>query len=86
MSSEQRQTFGALLKRYRVAAGLSQEALAERAGLTAQGIGAQERGLRRTPHRDTVTLLADALGLSPDQRRALDATVRRRQGPAVRSD
>jgi len=81
MSSEQQPTFGALLKRYRAAAGLSQEALAERAGLTAQGIGAQERGLRQTPHRDTVNLLADALGLSPEERRALEATVRRRHGP-----
>ena len=49
MSSAQPLTFGALLKRYRVAAGLSQEALAERAGMTAQGIGAHERGLRQTP-------------------------------------
>jgi len=81
MSSEPPPTFGALLKRYRTAAGLSQEALAERAGLTAQGIGAQERGLRQTPHRDTVNLLADALELSPDERRALEATVRRRHGP-----
>ncbi|HEY8283074.1 MAG TPA: tetratricopeptide repeat protein [Chloroflexota bacterium] len=83
MSSEQPLTFGALLKRYRVAAGLSQEALAERAGLTAQGIGAQERGLRQTPHRDTVRMLAEALGLSPEERRALEAAVQRRQGPAA---
>jgi predicted ATPase/DNA-binding XRE family transcriptional regulator len=86
MSSEQPPTFGVLLKRYRVAAGLSQEALAERAGLTAQGIGAQERGLRQTPHRDTVNMLADALGLAPEERRALEATVRRRHGPRTASD
>jgi len=86
MSSEQPPTFGALLKRYRVAAGLSQEALAELAGLTAQGIGAQERGLRQTPHRDTVTMLAEALGLSPEESRALEATVRRRHGPQPASD
>ncbi len=79
---ESSSTFGALLKGYRRAAGFSQEALAERAGLTAQGIGALERGLRTTPHRDTVQLLAQALELSPEDVALLEATVRRRQGPA----
>ena len=32
MAAERSPTFGALLRRYRVAAGLTQEALAERAG------------------------------------------------------
>jgi transcriptional regulator with XRE-family HTH domain len=40
-------SFGALLKRHRVAAGLSQESLAERARLSARAISAYERGLRR---------------------------------------
>ena len=39
--------FGTLLQRFRLAAGLSREALAERAGLSATGIGALERGQRR---------------------------------------
>ena len=39
--------FGERLRRLRVAAGLSQEALAERAGLSAQAIGALETGKRR---------------------------------------
>jgi len=68
-------TFGDLLKRYRVGARLSQEALAERAGLTAQGIGALERGLRTTPHCDTVQMLAAALGLGQDDVTRLEATV-----------
>jgi len=53
-------TFGALLRQYRRAAGLTQEALAERAGVTAQAISALERGFRRRPHPSTVRLLAAA--------------------------
>jgi predicted ATPase/DNA-binding XRE family transcriptional regulator len=70
--------FGALLKRLRTACGLSQEALAERAGLSAQAIRAYERGTRRKPYRETVTQLADALGASPEDRKALEETIQRR--------
>jgi predicted ATPase/transcriptional regulator with XRE-family HTH domain len=69
--------FGALLKRYRLAAGLSQETLADRAGMSANGIGALERGDRRTPRRETLALLADALDLSAEQRRAFSAAALR---------
>ena len=63
-------TFGDLLRRYRVAADLSQEALAERAGLSAHGISALERGVNRTAQRETVLRLADALALSGQDRAA----------------
>ena len=56
-------TFGTLLRRHRVAAGLSQEELAERAGVSRRSIGDLERGVARTPHRDTIALLIEALGL-----------------------
>src|SRR5262249_19098372 len=62
-------SFGDLLRRYRTAAGLTQEALAERAGLSARGVQDLERGLRRSPHPDTTRRLADALG-SGDAERA----------------
>ncbi|MBV8529961.1 MAG: helix-turn-helix domain-containing protein [Candidatus Eremiobacteraeota bacterium] len=75
--------FGALLRRYRVAAGLSQEGLAERARLSASGVGALERGDRRTPQRETLALLSDALTLSPEQRREF-ALVAARSAPARR--
>jgi tetratricopeptide (TPR) repeat protein/transcriptional regulator with XRE-family HTH domain len=65
--------FGQLLRRHRLNAGLSQEILAERARMSARGIGALERGDRRTPQRDTVTLLADALDLQGDDRDAFAA-------------
>jgi predicted ATPase/DNA-binding XRE family transcriptional regulator len=63
--------FGAILKRYRVTVGLSQEALAARAGLSARAISDLERGLHRTPHPGTIELLATALALAPDQRAVL---------------
>jgi predicted ATPase/transcriptional regulator with XRE-family HTH domain len=57
--------FGALLRQFRLGAGLTQQELAERAGLSVEAIGALERGARTRPHRDTVRLLARALALSP---------------------
>jgi hypothetical protein len=45
--------FGDLLKRLRMAADLSQEALAERARMSAHAISSLERGARRAPYRDT---------------------------------
>ena len=75
------QTFGALLRRHRLAAGLSQAALAERAGLSLRGVSDLERGARRTPQQATVRLLAGALGLRPEATAALEAVVARRRGP-----
>jgi predicted ATPase/transcriptional regulator with XRE-family HTH domain len=69
--------FGDLLRRHRRAAGLTQEELAERAGLSRRGIADLERGARRSPRKDTVLLLADALGLPDEQRTALVAAARR---------
>jgi predicted ATPase/DNA-binding XRE family transcriptional regulator len=70
------ETFGVLLRRYRLAASLSQEALGERAGLSANAIAALERGRRRAPRPATVLLLADGLGLGPAERRLLIGAVR----------
>jgi len=42
-------SFGALLQWYRTAAGLTQEELAERAGLSRRGVSDLERGSRRAP-------------------------------------
>ena len=75
--------FAALLRRYRLARGLSQEALAERAGLSAQAVGALEQGVRRAPYRDTITRLAAALGLSDEARAQLEAAVARGRSQPV---
>ncbi|MFZ0031698.1 MAG: helix-turn-helix domain-containing protein [Candidatus Cybelea sp.] len=73
--------FGGLLRRYRLRARLSQEALAERAKMSANGIGALERGYRRTPQRETLALLADALALSDEQRQEFEAAASRQAVP-----
>ena len=65
--------FGTLLRQYRVAAALSQEALAEQAGLSTRAISDLERGVKTRPHLETVRLLADVLGLSESERAALAA-------------
>jgi predicted ATPase/transcriptional regulator with XRE-family HTH domain len=78
MSTLRTTSFGDLLRRLRVAAGLTQEELAERAGLSRRGIADLERGARTTPHRETLGLLANALGLEGNDRTAFVATARRR--------
>src|ERR1700738_2191882 len=54
-------SFGLALRRHRIAAGLTQEELAERAGLSARGIQDLESGARRSPRAETVRRLAAAL-------------------------
>ncbi len=75
MSSEQTQ-FGTLLKRYRTAAGLTQEALAARADLSARAISDLERGINRIPRYDTLELLMAALNVTATQRALLLSTAR----------
>lgn len=74
-------TFGALLKRHRIAAGLTQEELAAQAGLSPRGISDLERGERRAPRKETVQLIADALNLSPAERATLETAARQRSAP-----
>jgi predicted ATPase/transcriptional regulator with XRE-family HTH domain len=76
-------SFAALLKRQRLAAGLTQEALAERAGLSAKAVGDLERDPDRSPRLATVTLLADALGADPEQRGELLAAARPAPAPGT---
>jgi predicted ATPase/transcriptional regulator with XRE-family HTH domain len=67
-------SFGTLLRQLRLSAGLTQEALAERAGVSARGIQDLERGVRIAPRAETVRLLADALVLSEQSRASLIAS------------
>jgi predicted ATPase/DNA-binding CsgD family transcriptional regulator/DNA-binding XRE family transcriptional regulator len=60
--------FGNLVREARLTAGLTQEELADRSGLSVRGISDLERGLVRSPRRDTLALLADALALSDAER------------------
>lgn len=56
--------FGRNLRRCRKRAGISQEALGERAGLHRTEIGLLEHGAR-TPRVDTATRLASSLSVPP---------------------
>jgi len=71
--------FAAALRRFRRAAGLTQETLAERARLSSKAVSALERGARQTPYPETVAALADALALGPAQRDELLGLRRRRR-------
>src|SRR5512138_2474894 len=63
-------SFNSLLKRYRRAAGMTQEALATRAGYSVVYISMLERGTR-SPLATTAEILADALSLSEHERQQL---------------
>lgn len=76
--------FGDLLRRHRRDAGLSQEGLAELAGLSVDAIAALERGRRRAPRPHTLRLLTDALRLGAADRARLTAAARR-DGDAART-
>ncbi len=74
--------FGALVRRHRTAAALSQEELALRAGLSIRAVSDMERGRTRRPFLRSVRQLADALELPPLERTQLIAAVEPDTGPA----
>jgi tetratricopeptide (TPR) repeat protein/transcriptional regulator with XRE-family HTH domain len=65
-----------LLARLRRTAGLTQEELAERSGLTARGIRSLERGTTKRPRQHSLDTLAAALGLAAADRVAFIAHYR----------
>jgi transcriptional regulator with XRE-family HTH domain len=56
--------FAELLRQLRTEAELTQEGLAEAAGLSPRSVSDLERGINRTARQDTAVLLAEALGLA----------------------
>src|SRR5277367_2611474 len=70
-----------MLRQLRAAAALTQEELAEAAGLSPRTVSDLERGLATTPHKDTVRLLADALQLGGWTRVEFEAAARGRVAP-----
>lgn len=77
MAATPRLMFGDLLRRHRLAAGLTLAELAERASLSSRAISDLERGVNRRPRRETFLLLCEALNLSPLERSALEMATRR---------
>jgi predicted ATPase/DNA-binding XRE family transcriptional regulator len=59
--------FADLLRNYRRRSRLTQEELAERAGVSSAAISLLERGLTQAPQRATVRLLSSALALASDE-------------------
>src|ERR1700691_4730623 len=57
-------TFAGLLRKLRTEARLTQEELAEAAGMSPRSVSDLERGIATTPRRETVRVLADALELT----------------------
>jgi transcriptional regulator with XRE-family HTH domain/tetratricopeptide (TPR) repeat protein len=78
VTNEGIRSFAALLKAYRGAAGLTQEELAERSGLSVHAVSQLERGVRRNPRASTIEFLAEALKLNASERAALFASATRR--------
>jgi tetratricopeptide (TPR) repeat protein/transcriptional regulator with XRE-family HTH domain len=74
-------TFAGLLRQLRAEARLTQEELAEAAGLSPRSVSDLERGINRTARKDTGVLLAGALGLSGPVAELFVAAARGR-GPA----
>jgi tetratricopeptide (TPR) repeat protein/transcriptional regulator with XRE-family HTH domain len=75
-------SFAGLLRQLRAEAKLTQEELAEAAGLSPRSVSDLERGITRTAHKDTGVLLAGALSL-PGPVRELFVAAARGKTPAA---
>jgi len=69
-------SFAGLLRQLRAEAKLTQEELAQAAGLSPRSISDLERGINRTAHKDTALMLADALSLAGPERDLFVAAAR----------
>ena len=73
--AERSKEFGRLLREYRLQRGLTQDALAEQAGLGRRSIQGLEQG-ESVPHRGTLQRLMQALALSSSDRVRLEAAAK----------
>jgi transcriptional regulator with XRE-family HTH domain len=80
--AESELSFAGLLRQLRAEAKLTQEELAEAAGLSTRSVSDLERGVSRVAHKDTAVLLAGALGL-PGPVRELFVAAARGKAPAA---
>ena len=76
MAEQPAQGFAGLLRQLRAEAGLTQEELAETAGLSPRSVSDLERGINRTARKDTAVLLGGALGLAEPVRALFVAAAR----------
>jgi transcriptional regulator with XRE-family HTH domain len=78
MAEQAALSFGGLLRQLRTEARLTQEELAEAAGLSPRSVSDLERGVNRTARKDSAELLASALGLAGPTRVLFVAAARGR--------
>jgi transcriptional regulator with XRE-family HTH domain len=71
------------LRERRIRAGLNQDDLARRTGLSQSYISLLERGKKKKPTAKTLGILADALGCDIDDLMPLRPRLRQRPKPAV---
>ncbi|HXW87051.1 MAG TPA: helix-turn-helix domain-containing protein, partial [Streptosporangiaceae bacterium] len=71
-------SFAGLLRQFRAEARLTQEELAEAAGVSPRSVSDLERGVNRTARKDTARMLADALSLAGQVRELFVAAARGR--------
>jgi peptide/nickel transport system substrate-binding protein len=76
-------TLARLLKRARLEAGLTQEELAARSGVSVHTISDLERGLARHTRASTLALLADVLSLGADELACIEDAARGRDTPST---
>jgi transcriptional regulator with XRE-family HTH domain len=74
-------SFAGVLRELRQEARLTQQELAEAAGLSLRSVSDLERGRVAVPQKDTVRLLADALHLTGPARAGFEAAARGRASP-----
>lgn len=86
MNANEGATFAQHLRQLREAAGLSQEELAERSGLSRDAISALERGKRQYPHPATLRMLADGLRLDDAELQTLKILSRRNSATPLREE
>ncbi len=82
MTEQPAQGFAGLLRQLRAAVRLTQEELAEAAGLSPRSVSDLERGINRTARKDTAESLAGALGLAEPVRAVFVAAARGRADAA----
>jgi WD40 repeat protein/transcriptional regulator with XRE-family HTH domain len=78
MAEEPALSFGGLLRQLRAEARMTQEELAEAAGVSSRSVSDLERGINRTARKDTAESLADALGVAGPTRELFVAAARGR--------
>ena len=78
MTEQSALEFAGLLRQLRAEAKLTQEELADAAGLSPRSVSDLERGINRTARKDTAVLLADALGLAEPAQAVFVAAARGR--------